>query len=511
MVDRMQKYVALERRMADKRQPAERNRDHFEILPDFSSEAASVQASRCEQCGTPYCQVFCPLHNNIPDWLKMTAEGRMEEAYQLAQATNNFPEICGRICPQDRLCEAKWACTLEQAGHGTVTIGAVERHIGDTAWAMGWVKPRRPVHLTGQSAGIVGAGPAGMAAAEELRAAGHEVHLYDRHARMGGLMSYGIPEFKMEQQVVARRAGLLTEAGVVFHGGRGLGGNLALEDLRQRHDAVVLAYGAHSARQLDIPGSDLAGVIPAMDYLVSSSRALIGETAAPQIDAADNWVAVIGGGDTAMDCVRTAVRQGAAGVTCLYRRDRTNMPGSSREVAHAEEEGAAFGWQSQPEALSDVPVDVIASQPDSFGQRGAVRTIRAHRTQLVAPENGGRLVPSKVPGSDFEIAADLVINALGFTVEDAGPLTSGRVAMSARGRVDANTSSRMTAVDGVFVAGDARLGPSLAVWAIREGREVAAQVGRHLANAALAQSRQTTASCPATPLDKDQREGLTCD
>ena len=480
MPDQMQKYVTLARRMADKRTPEDRIRDHGEILSDFISDEAAAQASRCEQCGTPYCQVFCPLHNNIPDWLKMTAEGRMEEAYQLAQATNNFPEICGRICPQDRLCEAKWACTLEQAGHGTVTIGAVERHIGDTAWANGWVAPRMPVRLTGCSVGIVGAGPAGMAAAEELRAVGHEVHLYDRHARMGGLMTYGIPEFKMEQKVVARRAGLLLDAGVIFHGGQVLGCNLAFTDLRARHDAVVLAYGAHRARLLGLPGEDLAGVIPAMDYLVSSSRTLIGETDGPDIDAVGKWAVVIGGGDTAMDCVRTAVRQGAAGVTCIYRRDRANMPGSTREVGHAEEEGAEFGWQSQPEALSDVPVEVIASQPAGFGQRGAVRTVRACRTRLGASDDAGRKRPEPVPGSAFEIAADLVINALGFLVEDAGGLTGGRVAMSSQGRIAADRETRMTAAPGVFVAGDARLGPSLAVWAIREGREVAAAVDRYL-------------------------------
>lgn len=480
MPDRMQKYVTLGRRMADKRTPRDRVRDHREILPDFMQDEAAAQASRCEQCGTPFCQVYCPLHNNIPDWLKMTAEGRMEEAYHLAQATNNFPEICGRICPQDRLCEAKWACTLEQAGHGTVTIGAVERHIGDTAWAAGWVKPRVPARLTGRSVSIVGAGPAGMAAAEELRAAGHAIHLYDRHARMGGLMSYGIPEFKMEQQVVARRAGLLTEAGVIFHGGKVLGSNLAFADLHKQHDAVVLAYGAYQPRKLDLPGEDLAGVIPAMDYLVSSSRALIGETVAPEIDAAGKWVVVIGGGDTAMDCMRTAVRQGAEGVTCLYRRDRANMPGSTREVGHAEEEGAEFDWQSQPEALSDVPVEVIASRPEGFGQRNAVRTVRACRTRLGAPDAAGRKQPEPVSGSAFEVAADLVINALGFMVEDASRLTSGAVNMSSQGRVAADRESRVTAAPGVFVAGDARLGPSLAVWAIREGREVAGAVDRYL-------------------------------
>jgi len=480
MPDHMQKYVKLQRRMADKRAPADRVRDHGEILPDFTPAEASAQASRCEQCGTPYCQVYCPLHNNIPDWLKMTAEGRMKEAYHLAQATNNFPEICGRICPQDRLCEAKWACTLEQAGHGTVTIGAVERHIGETAWANGWVRPRVPVRSSGRSVGIVGGGPAGMAAAEELRAAGHEVHLYDRHARMGGLMSYGIPEFKMEQSVIARRAALLTDAGVIFHGRRVLGADLDFGNLRRGHDAVILAYGAHRPRRLNLPGEALGGVIPAMDYLVSSSRALIGETDTPEIDAAGKVVVVIGGGDTAMDCVRTAVRQGAAGVTCLYRRDRSNMPGSTREVGHAEEEGAEFGWHSQPEALSDVPVEVIASHAEGFGQRGAVQTVRAHRTMLVTPEDGGRRAPRPVPGSGFEVAADMVINALGFEVDEAGALTGGHVGMTAQGRIDADRMSRMTGAEGVFAAGDARLGPSLAVWAIREGREVAAAVDRYL-------------------------------
>ena len=481
MADRMQQYVTRARRAAPKRPPARRIADHHEIRPDLSRDEAASQAARCEQCGTPYCQVYCPLHNNIPDWLKMTAEGRLEEAYHLAQATNNFPEICGRICPQERLCEAKWACTLEQAGHGAVTIGAVERHIGETAWASGWVKPRVPPRLTGQSVGIVGAGPAGMAAAEELRAAGHAVHLYDAYARMGGLMSYGIPEFKMEQHVVARRAGLLLDAGVVFHGGMVLGRNITLAALRARHEAVVLAYGAHAERQLDAPGADLPGVISAMDYLVASSRALIGETTAPAFDATDKWVVVVGGGDTAMDCVRTAVRQGAAGVTCLYRRDRANMPGSAREVTHAEEEGAAFGWQSQPEALMDVPVEVIASSlKDVAVTRGTVCGVRAVRTMLAPSGAGGRMVPGPVPGSGFDIAADLVINALGFTVADAAALTGGAVTMTAQGRIAADRDSRMTAAPSVFAAGDARLGPSLAVWAIREGREVAAAVARHL-------------------------------
>lgn len=483
MPEYMQKFVSIDRGLAAKRAAKERVQDHREILPDFAAEPAAAQASRCEQCGIAYCHIYCPLHNNIPDWLKLTAEGRLEEAYQLAQETNNFPEICGRICPQDRLCEAQWACTLEQSGHGAVTIGAIERHIGETAWKEGWVKPRRPEKRTGQSIGIVGAGPAGMAAAEELRAFGHEVHLYDRYQRMGGLMSYGIPEFKMEQYVVARRARLLTDAGITFNGGQILGDNLSFNQLQERHDAIILAYGAHRPRQLGLNGEKLAGVIPAMDYLVASSRAQIGESEAPEINAAGKRVIVIGGGDTAMDCVRTAVRQGAASVICLYRRNRANMPGSEREVAHAEEEGAIFEWQSQPEALSGVSVEIIASQLESVRRNGAIRTVRAHRTDLVADGDGGRLIPRKKPFSEFEIAADMVVNALGFLVDDAGPLTGGRVGMSEWGRVAADRTTRMTAADGVFVAGDARLGPSLAVHAIREGREAAAMACRYLEQA----------------------------
>ncbi len=480
MPDRMQKYVERGRDTPEKRAAELRIRDHAEIYDEFAPERAAEQAARCEQCGTPFCQTYCPLHNNIPDWLKMTAEGRTQEAYELAQQTNNFPEICGRICPQDRLCEAKWACTLEQAGHGAVTIGTVERHITEVAWEKGWVEPRRPHRLSGRSVGIIGAGPAGMAAAEELRAAGHEVHLYDRHDRMGGLMTYGIPEFKLEQAVVMRRARLLLEAGVVFHGRSVLGGNIRLPALRERHDSVVLAYGAYGAGGLGVPGENLEGVVDALRYLMASSRALIGETHSPDIDAAGKRVVVIGGGDTAMDCVRTAVRQKAASVICLYRRDRTNMPGSVREVSHAEDEGAAFGWLSQPKSLLGVPVAVHAGQPETVcGAAGRVRSLRACRTSLtrVGP---GRMQPVPIPGSEFDLEADLVVSALGFHVEDAGRLTEGLVGMSALRTIAADRSTRMTPVPGVFVAGDARKGPSLAVWAIREGREVASAVDRWL-------------------------------
>jgi glutamate synthase (NADPH/NADH) small chain len=490
MADRMQKYVSIGRATPEMRSAAERRTDQREIYRDFTPAAAAHQASRCEQCGTPYCQIFCPLHNNIPDWLKLTAEGRLDEAYARAQETNNFPEICGRICPQDRLCEAKWACTLEQAGHGTVTIGAIERYITDNAWKEGWVRPRRPRRERPQRIAVLGAGPSGMAAAEELRALGYQVDLYDRHARMGGLMAYGIPGFKLEKHVVERRAGLLLAAGVCFHPGVTLGREVTLAELRADHDAVVLAFGAYAAKALDVPGVDRARAVAALDYLIGSSRHLLGEVAAPPIDAAGKRVVVIGGGDTAMDCVRTAVRQGTLSVTCLYRRDRANMPGSAREVGHAEEEGVAFAWQAQPEALLGVPVDVIPGEATALKPAGGI-AVHAVRTRLAQPGPDGRRAPEPVPGSGFVLDADLVINALGFSVEHAAALTAGAVAMTARATVAVDRRSMMTAADGVFAAGDAVRGPSLAVWAIRDGRDVAAQVHRYLSGRVAAAPRAT--------------------
>jgi len=488
MADRMQKYVSVGRKTPEKRSAEERRNDQREIYRDFTPEAAARQASRCEQCGTPYCQIFCPLHNNIPDWLKLTAEGRLDEAYARAQETNNFPEICGRICPQDRLCEAKWACTLEQAGHGTVTIGAIERYITDNAWKEGWVRPRRPRRERPERIAVLGAGPAGMAAAEELRALGYQVHLYDRHARMGGLMAYGIPGFKLEKHVVERRAGLLLAAGVRFHPGVTLGKDTTLVGLRRDHEAVVLAFGAYAAKALDVPGAERDHAVAALDYLIGSSRHLLGELPAPPIDAVGKRVVVIGGGDTAMDCVRTAVRQGAVAVTCLYRRDRANMPGSAREVGHAEEEGVAFAWQAQPEALLGVPVDVIAGEATALKPAGAI-AVHAVRTRLAAAGSDGRRVPEPVPNSGFVLQADLVINALGFSVEDAAALTQGAVGMTERATVAIDRRSMMTAVPGVFAAGDAVRGPSLVVWAIRDGRDVATQVHRYLSATPRSQLR----------------------
>jgi glutamate synthase (NADPH/NADH) small chain len=491
---KMLAYVHTGQRFPTKRDVAERVRDFREIAPGFAREAAAQQAARCEQCGVPYCQIHCPLSNNIPDWLKMTAEGRLQEAYELAQATNNFPEICGRICPQDRLCEGN--CTLEQAGHGTVTIGAVESFITENAWTEGWVKPRRPAAERAQSIGIVGAGPAGLAAAEELRAAGFAVHVYDRHDRAGGLMAYGIPAFKLEKHVVERRARLLAEAGIAFHLGVEIGRDLSLGALRQKHDAVLLATGVYRPRPLAVPGAGLTGVVAALPFLIAANRRAHGEATPPALDAADKAVVVIGGGDTAMDCVRTAVREGARKVACLYRRDRENMPGSAREVGHAEEEGVEFLWQAQPEACVGDGVTFVEAEAETLdGAGGAVRAVAASRVTLSLPDSSGRRAPVPIPGSRFEVAAELVIAALGFDPEDLALLGAPGLAATRWGTAKISHRTMMTSLDGVFAAGDVVRGASLVVWAIRDGRDAARSIAAWLA--------ARDAAAPPQPLAAD--------
>jgi glutamate synthase (NADPH/NADH) small chain len=459
----MLQFVRLKQQTPDKRPVPERRRDFDEIYRRFARDGAAAQASRCSQCGVPFCQVHCPLSNNIPDWLKLTAEGRLEEAYEVASATNNFPEICGRICPQDRLCEGN--CVIEK-GYESVTIGAVERYITDTAFDQGWVRPVRPRAERGQSVGIVGAGPGGLAAAEELRRRGYQVDVYDRHDRPGGLMIYGIPNFKLEKPIVLRRAALLEEGGVRFHLRTEIGRDLPFAALRARHDAVLVAPGVYKARDIGGPGVGLPGIVAALDYLTASNRKGLGDTV-PAFDdgtlnAAGKRVVVIGGGDTAMDCVRTAVRQGAASVQCLYRRDRANMPGSMREVKHAEEEGVEFVWLSAPEA---------------FHGNDAIAGVRAVRMRLGMPDASGRQSVAPIDGSHFKAGADLVIKALGFDPEDLpGLWDEPALEVSGWGTLKISHRSFMTRMPGVFAAGDIVRGASLVVWAIRDGRDAAAQM-----------------------------------
>ncbi|MHA7065077.1 NAD(P)-dependent oxidoreductase [Azospirillum argentinense] len=458
---RMLGFVHTAQRMPDKRPAAERRQDFAEIYARFSDERANEQANRCSQCGVPFCQVHCPVSNNIPDWLKLTSEGRLEEAYEVSQATNNFPEICGRICPQDRLCEGN--CVIEQSTHGAVTIGSVEKYINDTAWDQGWVKPRKPSRELGVSVGVIGAGPAGLAAAEELRAKGYEVHVYDRYDRMGGLLVYGIPGFKLEKSVVERRVQLLADAGVIYHPNFEVGRDASLPELRRKHVAVLVATGVYKARDIKAPGSGLGNIVAALDYLTTSNKVSLGDTVEAyengSLNAAGKHVVVLGGGDTAMDCVRTAIRQGATSVKCLYRRDRKNMPGSQREVAHAEEEGVEFIWQAAPEGFTGDTV---------------VTGVRAVRIHLGVADATGRQTPQVIEGSEFTVQADLVIKALGFEPEDL-PALFGETELKVTrwGTLLVDHRSKMTNLEGVFAAGDIVRGASLVVWAIRDGRDAA--------------------------------------
>ena len=468
MAQRMLKFTDFAQRTPDKRAAVARRADFQEIYQEYDPRAAVEQASRCSQCGVPFCQVHCPVHNNIPDWLMLTAEGRLEEAYEVSQATNNFPEICGRICPQDRLCEGN--CVIEQAGHGTVTIGSVEKYITDTAWEKGWVKPVKPRRERSQSVGIVGAGPAGLAGAEQLRRKGYQVTVYDRYDRVGGLMIYGIPNFKLEKEVVERRAKLIAEAGVEIRLEVEVGRDVALAELRERHDALLIASGVYQARDIKLPGVGLAGVPQALDYLTASNRKGLGDPVPAfddgRLNAQGKHVVVVGGGDTAMDCVRTAVRQGAKAVRCLYRRDRANMPGSQREVKHAEEEGVEFVWLSAPEA---------------FLGDGAVNAVRAARVHLGVPDSTGRQAPQILPDSSFTVEADMVIRALGFDPEDLpGMFGEPELTVTRWGTLKTDFRSFMTDLDGVFAAGDIVRGASLVVWGIRDGRDAADQIDAYL-------------------------------
>ncbi len=459
----MLKFVTVERDMPQKRAAEERNKDFHEIYAEYADAKAKEQASRCSQCGVPYCQSHCPLHNNIPDWLRLTAEGRLREAYDLSQATNTFPEICGRICPQDRLCEGN--CVIEQSGHGTVTIGSVEKYITDTAWENGWVETIAPKKERIESVGIIGAGPGGLAAADVLRRAGVQVTVYDRYDRGGGLLTYGIPGFKLEKDVVLRRVEQLEQGGVEFVMNCDVGSDITFEEIRNKHNAVVIARGVYKSRDLQGPGAGAKGIVRAIDYLTTGNRIGFGDKVAEfdsgALNAEGKQVVVVGGGDTAMDCVRTAVRQGAKSVKCLYRRDRENMPGSQREVQNAEEEGVIFQWLSAPKGFAGDPVT----------------TVKVQQMRLGAPDASGRQSPEEIEGAITDEPADLVIKALGFEPEDLPTLWDQKELEVTRwGTIKAEFTTGRTAMDGVFAVGDIVRGASLVVWAIRDGRDCAAAV-----------------------------------
>ena len=468
-VQRMLKFVSLGKETPEKRPASLRALDFHEIYREFASQKAAEQAGRCSQCGVPFCQTHCPLHNNIPDWLRLTAEGRLEEAYELSQATNTFPEICGRICPQDRLCEGN--CVIEQSGHGTVTIGSVEKYLTDLAWQNGWVKPIRPAADRAESVGIIGAGPGGLAAADVLRRRGLQVTVYDRYDRAGGLMTYGIPSFKLEKPVVMQRIEQLEAAGVTFVMNCTVGEDVSFDAIRGQHDAVLIATGVYKSRDISAPGVGARGIVKALDYLTASNRKSFGDDVeaydSGELNAKDKRVVVIGGGDTAMDCVRTAIRQGAISVKCLYRRDKANMPGSQREVLNAEEEGVDLVWLTAPKG---------------FTGGETVTGVIVQKMRLGAPDASGRQSPELIEGADYVEGADLVVQALGFEPEDLPTLWSApELAVTRWGTIKADFRSHATNLPGVYAAGDIVRGASLVVWAIRDGREAAQSILGYLA------------------------------
>ena len=467
-MSKMLKFIDLKRETPEKLGSENRKENFLEIYKEFIDTKAKEQASRCSQCGTPFCQVHCPLQNNIPDWLKLTAEGRLKDAYEVSAATNSLPEVCGSICPQDRLCEGN--CVIEQSGHGTVTIGAVEKFITNNAWDNGWIKPIVPLTELKQSVGIIGSGPAGIAAAMELRKEGYQVTIYDRYDRAGGLLIYGIPNFKLDKSTVLRRIKLLEDSKIKIIKNFEVGKDSSFKQLKEKHDAILIATGVYKARQVNTPGCDLNNIFPAMKFLTASNKKGLGDKVKEFdngiLNAEGKDVVVIGGGDTAMDCVRTAVRQKAKSVSCLYRRDKANMPGSAREVTNAEEEGVKFIWLSSPKV---------------FEGNKKVEKVILNKMRLGEPDSSGRQSPKIIEGSEEVLNADLVIEALGFEPEEIPKLfNEPDLQVTKWGTIKADLKTLKTNIKGVFAAGDIVRGASLVVWAIRDGRDAAKGISQYL-------------------------------
>ena len=464
MTDKMLKFIKIDKQTPSKRGVLERKEDFNEIYKEFIEEKAKEQSSRCSQCGIPFCQVHCPLSNNIPDWLKLTAEERLKEAYELSQNTNNMPEICGRICPQDRLCEGN--CVIEQSRHGTVTIGSIEKFITESAWKNGWIKPLKILEEKDQTVGIIGAGPAGLACAEQLRKEGYQVTIYDRYDRPGGLLIYGIPNFKLEKFVVERRTKHLKDSGINFVQNFEVGKDSSLKDLKNKHDAILIATGVYKAREIEVEGSNLGNIFPAMEFLTASNKKGLGDKVKKFEDGTLNTkgkdVVVIGGGDTAMDCIRTSIRQNAKSVKCLYRRDKENMPGSVREVTNAEEEGVEFVWLSSPKKFQGI---------------NKVENVITNKIILGEPDDSGRRKPEVQKNSDFSLKADIVIKALGFDPEDLPKLFGcDELQVTRWGTIKTDFETMETNIPGVFAAGDIIRGASLVVWGIKDGRDAAISI-----------------------------------
>ena len=464
----MLKFTSINKENPSKVESKVRSKNFDEIYANFAKQKAEEQASRCSQCGVPFCQVHCPLHNNIPDWLKLTAENRLEEAYQVSSSTNNMPEICGRICPQDRLCEGN--CVIEQSGHGTVTIGSIEKYITDTAWDKGWIKKIEPTINRDQTVGVIGAGPAGLAAAEELRKLGYNITIYDRYDRAGGLLIYGIPNFKLEKEIVTRRTKLLEDSGGEFKLNFNVGEDQTFDELRKIHDAIVIATGVYKSRDINLNEQNFSNVVPALKYLTASNKVglkdKVEEFDSGLLNANNKNVIVVGGGDTAMDCVRTAVRQGAKTVKCLYRRDKNNMPGSQREVENAIEEGVDFNW---------------LTLPTLYQGNDKLEEVKIVKMELGSPDESGRRKPEIKENSEEILKSDLVIEALGFEPENLPVMFNvSSLNVTKWGTLKVDYKNLMTSIDGVFAAGDIVRGASLVVWGIKDGRDVAVHIHQFL-------------------------------
>ena len=452
--------------------------DWSELYGRFGQAEAAHQAGRCLDCGNPYCEARCPVHNYIPNWLGLVEEGRILEAAALCHETNPLPEMCGRVCPQDRLCEG--ACTLD-AGFGAVTIGAVEKYIVDTAFEQGWRPDMSKVVATGHRVAVVGAGPAGLACADRLARAGIAATVFDRYEQIGGLLQFGIPSFKLDKSVIETRREVLEEMGVRFRLGVEIGRDVAIGSLLSEYDAVFLGLGAYRYTDGGLPGQELAGVLPALPFLVQNGRLVTGrqpqgrpiagwETTLALPDLAGKRVVVLGGGDTGMDCVRSAVRLGAASVTCAYRRDEANMPGSAREVANAREEGVRFLFNRQPLAI------------DSADGRSA-SGVRVVETRLGAPDANGRQRAEPIPGSESVVEADVVIIAFGFSPRPPEWLETLSVKARENGRLIVGGEDRLpyqTSHERLFAGGDCVRGAALVVTAVQEGRDAAASIARML-------------------------------
>jgi glutamate synthase (NADPH/NADH) small chain len=443
-----------------------RARDFQEIYGQYDEQSAAAQSERCIECGNPYCEWKCPVHNYIPNWLKLVAEGNLMAAADLCHETNSLPEICGRICPQDRLCEG--ACTLND-GFGAVTIGSVEKYITDTAMERGWRPDLSHVVATGKRVAIVGAGPAGLGAADILARHGVKAVVFDRHPEIGGLLTFGIPPFKLEKEVVRRRRRLQEDMGVEFRLDTEIGKDVPFEHLLDEYSAVFLGMGAYTAMQGGFRGERLTGVVQALPYLVSNVNRQLGLERHPGefIDMSGQRVVVLGGGDTAMDCVRTSIRQNAASVTCAYRRDQANMPGSMREVENAKEEGVRFLWNRQP-------VELIGSR--------RVDGVKLVSTRLGVADERGRSRPEPIPGSEEVLPADRVIIAFGFRPSPSDWFRQHRIDIDSGGRVlvGADHLPFQTANPRVFAGGDMVRGSDLVVTAVYEGREAAKSICRYL-------------------------------